>query len=344
MKRNRMNSGWYVAVLAVGLFVLLNAELASAQAKVAILHVVIGPKQVPLWIAHEQGLFAKQGIDVQLGLFDGRLPGHRQLTGDSPFGALGIPVAIGGGAEGRDLKLIVAFSSPGAATAHLIARSDVKTADDLRGKRFGTNRIGTGFWLTAILALEHFGLDPTRDRITFVEAGGGALRLVQALEAGEIDAAVLDPAQGSQLRAKGFTLLLDMSATSIPGVQDALAVAGPYLREHPDVVEKVVAGLVEGIAFSLSPRNKEIVVKTLKARLNISSAAAAEIAYQEALARVNRKPYVSAPAAQRYQRVLGLNDPRVLNVKVEDLLDDRFVRKLDESGAIDRLYSTYGVK
>ena len=66
MKRNGMNSGWYVAALAVGLFVLLNAELASAQAKVAILHVVIGPKQVPLWIAHEQGLFAKQGIDVHL--------------------------------------------------------------------------------------------------------------------------------------------------------------------------------------------------------------------------------------------------------------------------------------
>ena len=122
-----------MAALAVGLFVLLNAELASAQAKVAILHVVIGPKQVPLWIAHEQGLFVKQGIDVQLGLFDGGRRGTA-VTGDSPFGALGIPVAIGGGAEGRDLKLIVAFSSPSAATAHLIARSDVKTADDLRGK------------------------------------------------------------------------------------------------------------------------------------------------------------------------------------------------------------------
>ena len=343
VKRKRMNSGWYLAALAV-LFVSLNAQLASAQTKVSILHAVIGPKQVPLWVAHEQGLFAKQGIDVQLGLFDGRLPGHRQITGDNPFGALGIPVAIGGATEGRDFKLLVAFSSAGAATAHLVARSGVKTSDDLRGKRIGTNRIGTGFWLTAILALEHFGLDPNRDRISFAEVGGGALRLVQALEAGEIDAAVLDPAQSTQLRAKGFALLLDMSATNIPGVQDALAVAGPFLREHPDVVEKVVAGLMEGIAFSLSPRNKEIVLKTLMARLNISSPAAAESAYQEGLARVNRTPYVSVAAAQRYQRVLGLNDPRVLNVKVEDLLEDRFVRKLDESGAIDRLYSTYGVK
>jgi ABC-type nitrate/sulfonate/bicarbonate transport system substrate-binding protein len=332
-----------MAALAV-FFVLLNAQLALAQTKVSILHSVIGPKQVPLWIAHEQGLFAKQGIDVQLGLFEGRLPGHRQITGDSPFGALGIPVAIGGGAERRDLKLLVAFSSAGAATAHLVARSGIKTADDLREKRVGVNRIGTGFWIAAVLGLEHLGLDLNRDRISFVEVGGGGLRLVQALEAGEIDAAVLDPAQSTQLRAKGFSLLLDMSTTNIPGIQDALAVAGPYLREHPDVVEKVVAGLVEGIAFSLSPRNKEIVLKTLMARLNISSSPAAEIAYQEALARVNRMPYVSIAAAQRYQRVLGLNDPRVLSVKVEDLLEDRFVRKLDESGAIDRLYRTYGVK
>jgi len=43
-----------------------------------------------------------------------------------------------------------------------------------------------------------------------------------------------------------------MSATNVPSIQDGVAIAGPYLREHPDVVEKVVAGLVEGIAFSLS--------------------------------------------------------------------------------------------
>jgi hypothetical protein len=59
---------------------------------------------------------------------------------------------------------------------------------------------------------------------------------------------------------------------------------------------------------------------------------------------VNRKPYGSVAAMQNVQRVMALNDPKVLNVKVEDLVEDRFVRKLDESGVIDRLYSAYGVK
>ena len=44
------------------------------------------------------------------------------------------------------------------------------------------------------------------------------------------------------------------------------------------------------------------------------------------------------------QRVMALHDPKVLTVKIEDLADDRFVRKLDDGGAIDRLYQRYGVK
>lgn len=62
------------------------------------------------------------------------------------------------------------------------------------------------------------------------------------------------------------------------------------------------------------------------------------------MSRVNRKPYASVAAIQNMQRVMALNDPKMLNVKVEDLFEDRFVRKLDQSGVIDQLYSTYGVK
>jgi hypothetical protein len=44
------------------------------------------------------------------------------------------------------------------------------------------------------------------------------------------------------------------------------------------------------------------------------------------------------------QRVMALNDPKVLSGKNDDLADDRFVRKLDENGAIDRLYENYRAK
>ena len=335
MKQTQMNSVWHLAGFVALLWLLPNARVASAQTKVSISHIVIGPNQVPLWIAHAQGLFAKHGIDAQLL--------QETTTGDFQFRVFGTPAMIAAVAAGENLKVLVSLDS-GRVISHLVARLDVKTPDDLRGRRFGVTRIGTGFWIFSMLALEHLKLDPKRDRINFVEVGGDLPRLVQALEAGEIDAAMLDPAQSTQLKDKGFSLLLDMSPANISAVQQALVVNGVYLREHSDVVEKVVAGLVEGIAFSLSPANKDTVLKTLMAHLKISVPTAAESGYRAFLARANRKPYGSVAAMQNLQRVMALNDPRVLNVKVEDLIEDRFIRKLDQSGVIDRLYESYGVK
>jgi ABC-type nitrate/sulfonate/bicarbonate transport system substrate-binding protein len=335
-----MNSRWRFAVLVAALWLPPSAPVASAQTTVSTVHVVTGPSQLPLWIAHEQGLFAKQGIDLVLLRDAGS---SRRITGEIPFGVLGMPAVIAAVAEGRDLRVLVALDSP-RASAHLMAKPDIKTPDDLRGKRIGVTRIGLGFWILALLGLEHLGIDPKRDRIGFIEVGGDASSLAQALEAGAIDAALLDPAQSAQLRAKAFSMLLDMYPADISGIQNVLAVAGPYLREHPDVVERMVAGLAEGIAFSRSPRNRETVVKTLMAHLGVSAPEAAEQGYRTFLARANRKPYASVVATRNMRRVMALHDPRVLNVKVEDLVDDRFVRKLDESGTIDRLYATYGVQ
>lgn len=337
-----MSSRWHVSVFVALLWLLPGAQVASTQTKISIIHIVVGPSDIPLWIAHEQGLFAKHGIDAQV-LLDKTGTVSRRITGDIQFRVIGIPAIIAAVAEGRDLKILAPVTSARAAH-HLVVRPDVKTLEDLRGKRFGLTRIGTGFWIHAMLTLEHLGLEPKRDGISFVEVGGGEPRMVQALEAGEIDAAMLGPAQSSQLGSKGFTMLLDMYPANISGVQSALVVAGAYLRERPKVVEKVVTAFVERIAFSLSSPNKEIVLKTLMAHMNLTVPAAAESGYKDFASRVNRKRYASVAAMQNMQRVMALHDPKVLSLKVADLVEDSFVRKLDEVGVIDRLYNTYRVK
>ena len=339
MKQIKVNPFWHLPVLIALLWLLPGAQIASPQTKVSIANLIVSSSHLPLWIAHEQGLFARQGIDAEILILQAA---SRWIAGDIPFGVIGIPAAISAASEGRDLKVLVTLDAA-RVTGHLVVGRDIKTPDALRGKRFGVNRIGTGAWIHSILALDHLGLDPKRDGISFVEIGS-VPQLVQALETGGIDAVVIDPGQSAQLRGKGFSLLLDMYPANISGVQSALVVAGPYSRQHPDVVEKVVTGLVDGIGFSLAPQNEETVRKTLKARMKISVSAAAESGYRNFLSRANRKPYASIAAMQNMQRVMALDDPKVLNVKIEDLADDRFVRKLDESGAIDRLYENYGVK
>jgi NitT/TauT family transport system substrate-binding protein len=326
-------------VLGALLCVLSDPRDASAQTKVSIANLIVSSAHLPLWIAQDQGLFAGHGIVAEIRIVDDAI---RAITADTPFGVIGIPAAMSAMAEGRDLKVVATLDSA-RVTGHLVAGRDIKTPDALRGKRIGVNRIGTGAWIHSILALDHLGLEPKRDGIRFVEIMSVPQR-VQGLEAGVIDAVVVDPGQSAQLRAKGFTLLLDMYPADILGVQSALVVAGAYRRQHPDVVEKVVAGLIEGMAFSLAPPNANTARKTLMARMKISAPAAAESGYRDFVSRANRKPYASIAAMQNMQRVMALNDPKVLSVKIENLIDDGFVRKLDDSGAIDRLYESYGIK
>ena len=75
----------------------------------------------------------------------------------------------------------------------------------------------------------------------------------------------------------------------------------------------------------------------------LTNLADAEVGY-ETLRGLNRKPYPSVEKLKNLQRVMALHDPQVLKLNVEGLVQDRFIRSLDESGAIDRLYSSYGIR
>lgn len=42
------------------------------------------------------------------------------------------------------------------------------------------------------------------------------------------------------------------------------------------------------------------------------------------------------------QRLLKTRNPKVGEIKAEDIIDNRIMRKLDESGFIDRIYAAQG--
>src|SRR5262249_24403341 len=160
-------------------------------------------------------LFSKHGVDTELLIEDSGGVGRR-IGADVHFGVIGIPAVIPAVAEGRSLKVLASLDLP-RDNFHVVAQHDIRTPDGPPGERIGVTRIGTGYWISSVLALEHLGLDPKRDGIAFVELGT-LPQMVLALEAGDIDGAILDPAQSAQLRSKGFSLLLDMSQANISTV------------------------------------------------------------------------------------------------------------------------------
>ena len=343
MKQGNSNSVRDVGIAAlIGLvWLLTGTDVVSAEITVGIVHPgAVGRSAVPLAIAREYGLFAKHGIDARLVVV--AEAGRQGVTDENPIGLFGAPVALRQAAHGTGVKIVATFATS-RVSGHLVARPGIRTPQDLRGKRFGVFGIGAGRWINTMLALQHLGLDPKRDGLTMVDIGD-LTRIAQALEAGTIDAAVLSSAQSDQLRGKGFSLILDLHPANLSRPQPALVVTGSYLRERPSVVEKVLLALVAATAFSLAPGNKPAVLQTFMKTFGIADPVAADRDYQDFVRGIIRKPYPLIAPLRDMQRIIALHDVAVLSLRLEEVVDDRLVRKLDESGVVDQLYAAHGIR
>jgi NitT/TauT family transport system substrate-binding protein len=328
----------YRIFITLTLLSYVAADAASAPARINIGAASVSSSALSLWAAQERGIFAKHGVEAQLILIrGGSTLVASLLTGEIQAAFTSGVSVLGAAAQGVDVKMLTSISSR--VSWKLIASPQIKRAEELRGKRFGVQSIVGSTWMYAMLSLEQLGLEPRRDNITFLPIGDPVV-IAQALEAGRIDAAVLDPTLSQRLTSKGFTQLVDLAKTNatFPGL--GVGVMGAYLEQHAMTIEKLVAALTEGLVFVHQPANKSVVLKILMKHLRINDPSVAENGYQDHLLTLNRKPYPSLDGLRNAQRLMAQQNLKVAALKVEDLVDARFVRKLDENGFIDRLYGT----
>src|SRR6266404_3434307 len=325
------------------IFGLLSHSFSIAAApKIVLAHGALNARIAPLWIAHEQKFFSKYGVDSTVILV-------RQIqimvsglgTGEIDIALTSGSTLLGAAAGGLDAKIVAALNAK--VTYDLVAAPGIKSPKDLRGKRFGIQAFGGGLWMGAMLGLEHLGLDAQRDNINILQIGDQSV-IAQAIEAGSIDAAALDGVFSRKLKQKGFTTLAEFSQANIPTVGLGLVVRNGFIRERQGALEGVLKGLSESIAFILSPRYKPTVLKTIMQHLRITDPATAEEGYQDLVTGLEKKPFPSIEGLRNTQRLLKPRNPKLGSIKVEELIDDRIIRRLDESGFIGRLHATYGVK
>lgn len=315
---------------------------SSAPTKVVFAYPTMTARTTFIWLTQEQGFFRKNGIDAELILMSSGPVLVAALTaGDVHVGNTGGAPALGAVVGGADFKILATFNSR--LVNNLVARPGILSPKDLRGKRVGLSSLGGTMWMGAMLWLEHLGLAPSKDDIRFLVIGNQSL-LAQALEKGNIDVAALDAGFSRRMKQRGFSVLTDSSRVNLPLASQGIVVRGDYLQKQPRVVEGVLRALIEGLAFTVAPTNKPIVLKTMMKHLGISEPAAAEEGYQEILTSLDRNPYPSLEGLRNIQRLAKIRDPRLAEVRVENLVDDSFIRKLDESGFIDRVYASYGVR
>jgi ABC-type nitrate/sulfonate/bicarbonate transport system substrate-binding protein len=319
-----------------------SVSVAAVAPKIVLAHGALNARLAPLWIAQEQKFFAKYGVDSTVILV-------RQIQiMVSGLGTREIDIALSSGstllgaaAGGLDAKMVAALN--GKVTYELVGAPSIKTPADLRGKRFGVQVFGGGLWMGAMLGLEYLGLDPQRDNINVFQVGDQAV-IAQAMEAGGIDAAALDPVFSRRLKQKGFTVLAELSNANIPTIGLGFIARNNFIRERQDTLEGVLKGLTESVAFTLSPKNKPTVLKTIAQHLRISGSATAEEGYQDLLIGLDRKLVPSVDGMRNVQRLLKPRNPKLESIKAEELIDDRILKRLEESGFTARIQAAYAAK
>ena len=333
---------WIASWVTIFLLIAFQLSTAGGQTKITVGVAAMSPRTIPLLIAQQQGLFAKQGIETRIVLIKGAPTLVASLiSGDIEVGYTGGTAVLGAASQGLYLRILSSISSK--LTHTIVAAPNIKTAEQLRGKSFGIQSMGGSTWMHTILALEHVGIDIKRDHINLLVIGDSVL-ISQSLEVGRIDAAVLDGALVRRLKSKGFSLIADMTPANIPMLNQAIVVNQDFLQKRADVAEKILMALVESLAYTLAPMNKAIVTKTMMRGLQISDPTVAEDGYQDLLTSIERKPLPSLEALRNIRRLMAAQNPKAANVKVEDLIDARLIRKLDENGYMDKIAATYGLR
>jgi hypothetical protein len=72
-------------------------------------------------------------------------------------------------------------------------------------------------------------------------------------------------------------------------------------------------------------------------------AAAAEEGYLELLRVLERKPLPTVESMVHVQRLMKIQNPKIGEVKLDDINDVRLIKKLDDSGFIDRAFAAQGI-
>jgi NitT/TauT family transport system substrate-binding protein len=325
-------------LLAVSLLAFLSAtgEVAG-QIKSNLSSSVTSESMTAVWVARERGLFKKHGLDMQFILMPRNpLAVAALIAGEIDAAIIGPGHLVNAGLSGADLIGIATFHQK--LDFRLNARPDIKKAEDLRGKRVAISGPGSTSHLVSLLALQGLNIDPVQGRIAFLTIPGTEVNRRLALETGGVDATSLRGSVGDLYGNKGYNVLYNLKATGATLPQNMMVTTRRTAAAKPQVIEAYLKTMIEAIAVTLDPANKELVVRLLASNLRLTNPADAEESYVAVINSYERAPHTSLEGMKRLQSLLVQINPKIADVRVENVIDSSFMNKLESSGYIQSLY------
>jgi ABC-type nitrate/sulfonate/bicarbonate transport system substrate-binding protein len=188
--------------------------------------------------------------------------------------------------------------------------------------------------LVSLLSLQGLNIDPVQGRIAFLTIPGTEMNRRLALETGGVDATTLRGSVGDLYGNKGYNVLYNLKTTGATLPQNMLVTTRRTAAAKPQVIEAYLKTMIEAIAVTLDPANKELVTRLLVSNLRLTNPAGAEESYLAVINSYERAPHTSLEGMKRLQALLVQINPKIAEVRVENVIDNSFMNRLESSGYI----------
>ena len=279
------------------------------------------------WVAFDAGYFKKYGLDVNLVLIRSAATITSALiAGETPMIQLGGNGTIQAALQGADTVNVLTLVS--IIPQSLVVTPDIKTADDLKGKRFGVSRFGALSDLVIRRYLRKFGLDPVKD-VTIVQVGG-IPELLAAMKAGAISGGSLSPPVLTAAKKAGFKEFGDFESLDYKYPAVAIATTKSFIQRQRAAALNFLRAEIEGIHAIRTQKN--FAVNVLKKYMRISDPEILEEGYRYALRFIQPKPL---PTLDEIKAVL--DELKRTEAKPENFVDLSLMQELEKEKFFDKL-------
>jgi NitT/TauT family transport system substrate-binding protein len=316
------------------LLALLWASPLGAADRIRIGYSSISGAYTPIWVAHDAGYFAKEGLQDDIIL----IPSGTQLAqvtvaGEIDIGSMNGSSAIAAALQGFDLKII--GNSGNKMVFSLYVRPDFKTVESIKGKKIGITRFGSAPDISIRYALKKYNINPEKD-LTLIQLGFMAT-VAAGLQGGSIEGGVVSPPTQFAVEKAGFKELISITDMDFAFPNPALVAVGSIIKTRPDVINRFMRAYTRGVHRARTDR--EFTYKSLAKYTKIQDTVVLQKAYDFYMSKVLEKaPYVNMVGVQNVLDDLAKTVPAAKNAKPEQFVDHRFLDSLDKSGLLKELY------
>ena len=323
-----------IGLICWGWLGLMPVAFAAALEPVTIGYSTFSGAYLPLWIAIEERLGAKYGLDLRA-IYAGRIrPQQLLASNDVPFVMASGTGALTSHILGvKDQAIILVTINK--VNSAIFSRPEIKRAEDLRGKTIATGRPGAfGDTMVRYVLRAKLGLVPDRD-VKLLPIGEAQLAF-PALERGVVQAASLTMPFTLIAKKMGYRELIDYDQAGVVYPYNTVTVLRQTVVKNPDLTERVLKTLIEGSHIATTEREKSLAV--MKKYMRGTSDDILEETYRYTKSVSEEVPTPSLEIIKAALEILSYEYPKAKETDASLIIDTTIMKRIEQSGFIRALY------